>query len=306
MNIYNFDDVFDYPSYANERETEAPFLPRSSYPHQQTTNHTRFSHPNIPSSPIPRPSANNLSSIRSDPREWDKYCAHIDNLLYYGVDSPNLPPGHTSSQPVSLSPDTPLSAPLPMTGSSHRAGASPLCSDESGTSVEQQGQLRSPSRSASTVRWNSDSSMASSVHPTPDPLLGATAPSPWPESSPQVTQCERGDIYSGMESFEEGLEKPPTIPEHMLSEFQTDVGHATADPPTPPQRLSTPGGTNRDPRCKCSGPITDWTRHWRRSCPSNPGRSFACSNGCGKSFTRKDNMKRHVDLGECKLNRGLS
>ncbi|KAG8894819.1 hypothetical protein FRC00_008415, partial [Tulasnella sp. 408] len=72
------------------------------------------------------------------------------------------------------------------------------------------------------------------MSPTLDALLGATAPSPWPESSPLVTQYER---HTGMEDVEEGLEMPPTIPEHMLVEFQTDVGHAAADPPTPPQRL---------------------------------------------------------------------
>lgn len=303
MNTYNFDDVFDYSSYVNEREADAPFIPPSSHPHQQTTNHARFSHPNILSTPVPCPSVNDLSSIRPDPREWFKYCAHIDNLLYYGVDSPILPPGHTSSQTASLSPGIPLSVPFPMTGSLHQPDVSPLCSDESGTSVGQQGQLRSRSRSASTARWNSDSSMAPSVPPTPDPLLGATALSPWPESSPPVTQYER---HTGMESFEEGLETPATIPDHMLVEFQTDVGHATADPPTPPRRLSTLASTTRDLRCKCRGSIIDWTRHWRRSCPGNPGRWFACSNGCGKSFTRKDNMKRHVDLGECKLHRGLS
>ncbi|KIO25900.1 hypothetical protein M407DRAFT_243911 [Tulasnella calospora MUT 4182] len=168
-------------------------------------------------------------------------------------------------------------------GFPYQAEVSPLSSDESNSS-------------------------RSSVPPTPDSLIGAPAPSPRSDSrlpfSPPVTQQELGDGHSGMKSLEGGLELLPVIPEHMLVEFQTDVGPETSDPPPPPPR-STRSSPTRDGRCKCSGPISDWTRHWRRSCPGNPSRSFACDNGCGKTFTRRDNMKRHVS-SECRLNRGFS
>lgn len=307
MEFCNFDDVFDYRSYSSGKEVEATFIPLSPSPLQS----------DFPPPPSSTPDAVGHSVIQSDPGEWFKYCAHIDNFLYYGVDSPTLPP-ETNLSP-SYSPSTVPSSFLPATmWPFRRQDLLAFWPHDGGTSVQPQSQPRRGSSHLSIAEWNSNHSAPFAASSTPGTLIEATTPSTLPELipyqssftftsppecsslSPQVAPYEHEDEHSRMKPSSEGLERGTLIPGGMLVEFQVDKAAWVPDPPTLPQPSALPN-TTRDCRCNCIGPITDWARHWRRSCPGNPARSFPCSNGCGKSFTRKDNMKRHVSLGECSL-----
>lgn len=263
MEFCNFDDVFDYASYASGKESSTP-------------------------------EAGGHSALQSDPREWSKYCRHIDNFLYYGVDSPILPPETNLAQPRCSPPTLPSSLPTATMGPFPRQDVLASWPNDDGPSLQPQSQPRLGSSQLSTAGCNSDRSTLSAGSFTPETLIECSP------LSPQVAPYEHGDEHSRMKPSSEGLERGTLIPDGMLIEFQVDKAAWLPDPPTLPQP-SAPPSTTRDCRCNCLAPITDWARHWRRSCPGNPARSFPCSNGCGKSFTRKDNMKRHISLGECSL-----
>lgn len=110
-----------------------------------------------------------------------------------------------------------------------------------------------------------------------------------------------GDVPAGMMTvFSVHTREGPPSPNQASEEIAGPPTSGTASESLPFRR--TPPSSRRDPRCTCSlPPDVDWVRHWRRSCRSNPDRRYLCPKGCGQEFTRKDNAKRHVRLGECPL-----
>lgn len=240
--------------------------------------------------------------------------AHVDNLIWYGVDSPNLPCDELVTAP---SPAFSVTTAITPHLFNFNLVPEPL--------------LRSVNDSYSLAQ--------SSWSRYPAPLNGTTEPS-WlslspneqtqstfatfplsTEYSPDITLSPGGDPTAsptplfvspkatpGPSLQHEGSLTGPTsetqVPPELLGKWQVDgyspppqvqagepVAHAT----------SSSTSSARDPRCICPGPIEDWTRHWREFCPFNLDRKHPCTNGCGRVFTRKCNMKRHIEEGVCPL-----
>ncbi|KAG9002663.1 hypothetical protein FRB90_011339 [Tulasnella sp. 427] len=232
--------------------------------------------------PIPDVEGSPSSNSTISPALTEEDEAHIDNLLFWGIDSPALPPGFDLSpkevaefvpdlipllqQFTNVTPIMPSALP-PLVSSASLF--SPIAAPSAVPSVSPPARKRRLSPVAADDLQHVD-------HAPQEPALG-------PSSHPRAKRprTEPQPVYAGQSSF------------------QLDPTVAPLQPVEPvPASIEEPRTRGQDySACRCPGGLTSKpARHWR-SCPYNPDRGikkYPCSI-CGERFTRKDNRDRHVN-----------
>ncbi|KAG8919126.1 hypothetical protein FRC01_001469 [Tulasnella sp. 417] len=212
------------------------------------------------------------------PALTEEEAAHVDNLLFWGVDSPVLPEDIQESL-------------LAMTGSPLDPGPPPLTTPSTLLTTSSASPLPISSALFSPVTAYTAPSASPPAFKRPFSLTDPPDsqphdPTPGP-STPRPTKRPRISVPG--ESF-----------------FELDTSVAPLNPTTQPtgQQMAKPREPRRDySACKCEGgPTSKPARHWP-ICPYNPDRikgnddkPFACdAPGCDIRFGRKDNKKRHIE-----------
>lgn len=207
---------------------------------------------------FPSPEKTNFSSIFTGDD-----AAHVENLVYWGVDSPVLPPSILASLTTTVEaapalspmlpglqaqPNTPSMVPFPPSPGS--VGLTIALAD-----------LRGYTGSSSLTSASTESQQSTQGHLVPRPAKRAHT------------------SYPGESSFR----LDSTVPPLKQSE-------------SPGQSKNGPNVHPEYPLCRCPlGPTTRPSRHWD-VCPSNPAgrkKPFKCEI-CGRAFTAKWNWERHV------------
>ncbi|KAG8947859.1 hypothetical protein FRC04_010217 [Tulasnella sp. 424] len=278
--------------------------------------------PNPLLSGIPTSSSPNQTSIVSAALTEEE-ATHIDNLLYFGVDSPILPPDILTSavasaeMPPALAPVLPRPSiqptassvsPLPVIISPATASMAPSVPppthkrrhslvDEPIQSQPQE-PTPGPSEPRPAKRWRICGSLVDEpIQPqVPSPSLSDLRSAKRP--------CIRGSLVDELElprAPTPGPSRPqtgkrPPFPGESLFQLDPTVA-ASLRPSTPVDRpAAKPRPSPDHSQCQCpTGSTQKPGRHWD-SCPYNPDagqKPFDCEI-CGKCYTTKSNKERHV------------
>ncbi|KIO25914.1 hypothetical protein M407DRAFT_24768 [Tulasnella calospora MUT 4182] len=267
-NFNDITDIFDFSSYYEGDESALHSIEASSLASSPPTL--------LPDSPRESP-----SSTLSDPAEpsspslTEEEESHYNNLIFFAVDSPVLPPGpppntaelsmtFVSPPPFALSP-TVTDTSLP---SATYASSSPRSSLSASLSPPVLKRRRSLSSESSESQPGPSTPSSSSTRETTPP-----DPNPRPARRPRLS-----------------------VPGESAFQLDVQVPAFTSSVPTGP-----PMGKTRQrvdySACKCSNRTGKPARHWKTACPYNPARHtnrVSCEL-CGMSFSRHDNMDRHME-----------
>ncbi|KAG8947863.1 hypothetical protein FRC04_010221 [Tulasnella sp. 424] len=207
----------------------------------------------------------------------DEETAHIDNLIFFGVDAPVLPPDllippvAAAETPPALDPVVPQLLPTQPTASS----VSSLPATPTSTLFNPTTTYAAPS--VSPPRPKRRFSIATGDEPN-EPQESTPGPSdPRPSKRPRFS-------YPGESSFQLDTRVAPLELKPIKS-----AGRPIDKPPR--------AARTDYSACRCPGGLTsNPARHWR-TCPYNPNageKRFRCEL-CGRQFTREDNKFRHME-----------
>ncbi|KAG8955123.1 hypothetical protein FRC04_009580 [Tulasnella sp. 424] len=228
----------------------------------------------ITTSSSPPPVSESTDTV--SPALTEEEATHVDNLLFFGIDSPDIPLD-LLTPPAATAAAEPPPALVP---------------------VAPQPSLTEPT--ASSV-----SPLASSASALFSPSTAHVAPSASPPTRKRRFSLVAVDEPNELQEHTAGPSNPrpakrPCIPYPGESSFQLD---ATVEPLKATKPDGQPiGKPPRPPRtdysaCRCLGGLTTKpARHWL-SCPYNPDageKRFTCEL-CDKHFTREDNKFRHME-----------
>lgn len=257
-NLNDISDLFDFSRYYEGYEVESNSTEASSPAPSLPT--LRADSPLSESSSF---STLSDSTAPSSPPLTEEEDAHYNNLIYHAVDSPVLPstpPTHMAEMSLTLvPPPPPFALPMPV----------PKASIPSTTSA------------------------------TPSPRTSFSA-----SVSPPVLKRRRSLTAESMESQPgPSTSKPRPAKQPRLSvpgetAFQLDVQVPAFNSSSP---SGLPMGRTRQrvdySACKCRNRTSKPARHWKTACPYNPNRhqNRVSCDLCNMTFTRHDNMDRHME-----------